>query len=109
MAQGEPRKTPGCRRFCPAPGQRSDACRHADVIFTSNLGIYRLTPEGDRAPNVSPDDLFETVRAKVWTEIERHFKLELGRPEILNRIGENIVVFDFIRGEVAREIFDAIS
>ena len=31
------------------------------------------------------------------TEIERHFKTVLNRPEILNRIGDNIVVFDFIR------------
>jgi ATP-dependent Clp protease ATP-binding subunit ClpA len=30
----------------------------------------------------------------------------LNRPEILNRIGENIIVFDFIRREVAEEIFD---
>ena len=30
--------------------------------------------------------------------------MELGRPEILNRIGENIVVFDFIRPEVAGQI-----
>ncbi len=78
------------------------------IIFTSNLGIYRLTPEGERAPNVSPDDPFETVRVKVRAEIERHFKLELGRPEILNRIGENIIVFDFIRTEIAREIFDTM-
>jgi len=78
------------------------------IIFTSNLGIYRLTPEGERAPNVSPDDPFETVRAKVRAEIDHHFKLELGRPEILNRIGENIIVFDFIRGDVAHEIFEAM-
>ena len=33
--------------------------------------------------------------------------MELGRPEILNRIGENIVVFDFIRESVAGEILDS--
>ncbi len=78
------------------------------IVFTSNLGIYRLTPDGERVPNVSPDDPFETVRTKVRAEIERHFKLELGRPEILNRIGENIIIFDFIRPEIAQEIFDAL-
>jgi ATP-dependent Clp protease ATP-binding subunit ClpA len=78
------------------------------IIFTSNLGIYRVTADGSRAANVSPEDPFETVRAKVRDEIDRHFKLELGRPEILNRIGENIIVFDFIRGEVAIEIFGAM-
>jgi hypothetical protein len=78
------------------------------IIFTSNLGIYRLTPDGERVPNVSPDDPFETVRARVRTEVDRHFKLELGRPEILNRIGENIIIFDFIRADVARDILDAM-
>jgi ATP-dependent Clp protease ATP-binding subunit ClpA len=39
-------------------------------------------------------------------EIDRHFKLEISRPEILNRIGENVIVFDFIRPQVAREIFE---
>ena len=29
----------------------------------------------------------------------------LNRPEILNRIGENIIVFDFIRPEIAAKIF----
>ena len=33
--------------------------------------------------------------------------LELGRPEILNRIGENIVVFDFIRREAGEAILRA--
>jgi ATP-dependent Clp protease ATP-binding subunit ClpA len=78
------------------------------IIFTSNLGIYRVTTDGSRAANVSPNDPFETVRARVRDEIDRHFKLELGRPEILNRIGENIIVFDFIRGDVAGEIFGAM-
>ena len=32
--------------------------------------------------------------------------MELGRPEILNRIGENIVVFDFIRPQVAKQILE---
>ena len=75
------------------------------IIFTSNLGIYRQTPEGERVLNVSAAEPLETVRAKVRAEIDRYFKLELGRPELLNRIGENILVFDFIRPEVAGEIF----
>src|SRR5262249_14498745 len=78
------------------------------IIFTSNLGISRLTPDGERTLNVSPGDPFETVRASVREEIERHFKLQLGRPEILNRIGENIIVFDFIRADVGLEIFEAL-
>ena len=38
--------------------------------------------------------------------IENFFKFQINRPEILNRIGDNIVVFDFIRPSVAGAIFD---
>ncbi|MBD2791935.1 AAA family ATPase [Xenorhabdus szentirmaii] len=75
------------------------------IIFTSNLGIYRLDHEGERIANVTPDEPFETVQLNVKREIERHFKLVLNRPELLNRIGENIIVFDFIRPDVAEQIF----
>ena len=61
--------------------------------------------DGERVPNTSPDDPFDTVQQKVSGEIDRFFKLELGRPEILNRIGENVIVFDFIRPDVGEEIF----
>jgi hypothetical protein len=80
----------------------------AFIIFTSNLGIYRITPDGTRQPNVSDSDPFDVVQQKVRGEIERHFKLELGRPELLNRIGENIIVFDFIRHDVAEQIFTSM-
>jgi ATP-dependent Clp protease ATP-binding subunit ClpA len=76
----------------------------AFIIFTSNLGIYRLDASGDRVPNVSPDEASTEVARKVRTEIDRYFKAVLNRPEILNRIGENIIVFDFIRPEIARAI-----
>jgi energy-coupling factor transporter ATP-binding protein EcfA2 len=76
------------------------------IVFTSNLGIYSINADGSRVPNVTPDQPFEEVRRKVRQEIEGHFKLVLNRPEILNRIGENIIVFDFIRPEIATRIFD---
>ena len=75
------------------------------IIFTSNLGIYKLTETGERIANVSAYDQFDDVQTKVKNEIERHFKFVLNRPEILNRIGENIIVFDFIRPDVAERIF----
>jgi hypothetical protein len=75
------------------------------IVFTSNLGIYRLDETGRRVANVMPSDSFEDMRGKVLSEIERYFKLVLNRPEILNRIGENIIVFDFIRRDVAEQIF----
>ncbi len=76
------------------------------IVFTSNLGIYRQDENGERVANVMPTDAFDTVQRKVESEIDRHFKLVLNRPEILNRIGENIIVFDFIREDVAAQIFE---
>ena len=78
----------------------------AFIVFTSNLGIYQMRPDGSRTQHVFPGDAFEDVQAKVRAEIDQHFKLVLNRPEILNRIGENVLVFDFIRPVVAAEIFD---
>lgn len=75
------------------------------IVFTSNLGIYKLSETGERIPNVSADSAFNEVQSKVKKEIERHFKFVLNRPEILNRMGENIIVFDFIRADVAEQIF----
>jgi len=77
----------------------------AFLIFTSNLGIYRMDSSGERVLNVDASEPFAGVQKKVRDEISRHFKLTLGRPEILNRIGENIIVLDFIRQPVAEEIF----
>jgi ATP-dependent Clp protease ATP-binding subunit ClpA len=79
------------------------------IVFTSNLGITRRLPDGSRTLNVTPEEALEVMRAKVRGEIERHFKFEISRPELLNRIGENIIIFDFIRSEAAREIFDAMT
>lgn len=77
------------------------------IIFTSNLGIYTRNDYGVREANVTSDMEYSEVQKRVRQAIEDYFKLELGRPEILNRIGENIVVFDFIRPEVAKLILDA--
>ena len=74
------------------------------IIFTSNLGIYTRTPDGGRVQNVTAEMPYSEVQQRVRSAIEDYFKLELGRPEILNRIGENIVIFDFIRPEAARQI-----
>ena len=77
------------------------------IIFTSNLGIYKKDRYGNREINVTPDMPRDEVREKVIGTIQDHFKLELGRPEILNRIGENIVVFDYISREAAASILHA--
>lgn len=74
------------------------------IIFTSNLGIYGINENGERYQCVTSDMPYDQVQEKVRRGIEDYFKLQLGRPEILNRIGENIVVFDFIRENIADEI-----
>lgn len=76
------------------------------IIFTSNLGVFTRDSNGERRQNVNSDMTYEEVSTNIRAAIESYFKLELGRPEILNRIGENIVVFDFIRPDVAKQILD---
>ncbi|MDP1526793.1 MAG: AAA family ATPase [Rhodocyclaceae bacterium] len=80
----------------------------AVLIFTSNLGIYVDDGHGNRVQNVKPDDPYEVVETRVREAIADHFKYRLGRPEILNRIGDNIVVFNFIRPEVAALILNGM-
>jgi len=77
------------------------------IIFTSNLGVYVDGPEQTRILNVSPDTKpYEELERKIREAIMDHFRFKLNRPEILNRIGQdNIVVFNFIQPDVAREIF----
>ena len=73
------------------------------IIFTSNLGITKkiIDSSGNerREMLVSIDESFEDMENKVINGIKAHFK-----PEVVNRIGNNIVVFDFIRDEVSQLI-----
>lgn len=67
------------------------------IIFTSNKGIYRTQADGTKVPLVDMNDSYETIEQTVKDAVREYFISELGRPEILNRIGNNLVVFDFIR------------
>lgn len=78
------------------------------LVFTSNLGIYVEDAQGNRVQSVRPGDPYEKVEARVRGAIGDYFKYRLSRPEILNRIGDNIVVFNFITPEVAEQIFDGM-
>ncbi len=75
------------------------------IIFTSNLGIFEITDRNERVENVNNDMKYDVICNKILTSIQNYFKFKLQRPEILNRIGENIVVFDFIREDNATKIF----
>ena len=78
----------------------------AVIVFTSNLGMYVTDEHGQRVLNVSAKDDYEEVSKRIHDAIEDHFRFQLQRPELLNRIGDNIVVFDFIRPELADLIMD---
>jgi ATP-dependent Clp protease ATP-binding subunit ClpB len=86
------------------------------LIFTSNLGMYTqarditvrpdLAAAPSRVQNITPDMDYEEVEARIKNAVADHFTDVLNRPEILNRLGDNIVVFNFINGEAAEKIFD---
>ncbi len=77
------------------------------IIFTSNLGIYTKDHNGNRVVNVTPDMDYSNMQEKIMKAIKDYFTLDLGRPEILNRIGNNFVIFDYIREEVAELIMNS--
>lgn len=76
------------------------------IIFTSNLGINEKTFSGERRRIVSDAMSYEVIEEKIITYIENYFEYEIRRPELLNRIGKNIVVFDYIRRDVAVRILE---
>lgn len=74
------------------------------IVFTSNLGVYRLDPLGERVPVVERGRPYPEVESTIRAAVSEHFTKEIGRPELLNRIGDNIVVFDFISPDTAAEL-----
>lgn len=102
---------------------------HTVIIFTSNIGAATLfsghqsrrgavdidlpvgsaLPSTDDASKVDPDpELFPNIERLTYDEVERrfrnavnaHFTHTLGRPELYNRLGNGIVVFDVLRRKV---------
>jgi ATP-dependent Clp protease ATP-binding subunit ClpA len=75
------------------------------LIFTSNLGMSVDTGDGRRVANVTPGTDYAELERRVRSAISDHFTIRLNRPELLNRFGDNIVIFDFIGPEAAQQIF----
>ncbi len=75
----------------------------AFIIFTTNLGVSKkvIDSHGNekRIQLINPNESYEAIESKILQAAKDHFK-----PEVLNRLGNNIIVFDFIREEVSREI-----
>lgn len=77
------------------------------IIFTSNLGMVGTDSNtGLRFQTITPDMSYEQVESTLISTIKDYFKYTIQRPELLNRIGDNFVVFDFIREEAAQDILD---
>ena len=92
------------------------------IIFTSNIGLTKeVTDPGDltgathhRVPTVTIDDPEEedsaefrrNLTGKLTESVKQYFQ-NIGRPELLNRLGDdNIVVFQFINKPDAEAICD---
>jgi len=56
------------------------------IIFTSNIG----------ASDADPSKSYSDTKSHFMNAVQGHFNDTLGRPELLNRFGDNIIVFDFI-------------
>ena len=59
------------------------------IIFTSNIGASEVELQEDAA----------TVKEQFMKKVREHFVVVAKRPELLNRMGDNIVPFNFITGD----------
>lgn len=64
------------------------------IIFTTNLGLTRTLPDGSTEMTVDTNASLEEIEEVITKRLRSSW-----RPEFLNRIGNNIIVFDFIRPE----------
>ena len=78
------------------------------LIFTSNIGIVKGSRAVNMGMNVLPSDSHAELALKITRAVQEHFRNELQRPELLNRIGQNVVVFDFLSPSGMNAIFDSI-
>ena len=80
------------------------------IIFTSNIGVMQGSGSSatNMGMNVLPSDSYEQLDAKITRAVQDHFRMKLRRPELVSRIGQNIVVFDFLSPESATQIFGAL-
>lgn len=77
------------------------------IVFTSNLGVVGQDVEtGKRYQTITPDMDYDTIQKELLATIKDYFKYTIQRPELLNRIGDNFIVFDFIREKAVDEILN---
>jgi ATP-dependent Clp protease ATP-binding subunit ClpA len=63
------------------------------IIFTSNIGSEQAIPEP-----ATPDQ----IKNLFIQAVNQRFRVDWGRPELLNRIGENVIVFQPIVSEESK-------
>ncbi|MEM9145476.1 MAG: AAA family ATPase [Pseudomonadota bacterium] len=78
------------------------------IIFTSNVGIVGGDRHTNSGQNILPSDAHEVLEEKLTQAVSNHFRFELKRPELMNRMGRNIVAFEFINPVNGEVIFDAL-
>lgn len=85
------------------------------IIFTSNLGVYEKDDKTGKTllkvkmPTTEEErDAFsyDTYRQNIMQVIKSFFINEIGRPELLNRIGDNFLIFNYISPQAAEEILN---
>ncbi len=75
------------------------------IFFTSNIGISEETIHPftgaiiERKTNISPDEPYDQIRNKIIDAMKMRYK-----PEVINRFGENILVFNYIDEISSKEI-----
>ena len=75
------------------------------IIFTSNIGAESLLSIEGMGNVSDKSPAYEDVRRHFYTEVQKHFVEKLGRPEIFNRLGNNILGFDLLRPMHIKGIF----
>ena len=78
------------------------------IIFTSNMGMFGNSRADNMGMNVMPSDPHEVVVEKITKAVQDYFRFELKRPELMNRIGQNVVVFDFVGPSSQKLIFHSL-
>ncbi len=72
------------------------------ICFTSNYGMYDelQNPSGVGThfiPRFQFSDSYETVSAMIQQGVRQFFEQRIGRPEIMGRLANAVIAFDFIR------------
>jgi DNA polymerase III delta prime subunit len=78
------------------------------IVFTSSIGSAQ-GKIGDKKYDFTETGFmpkYEIVKQLIHMTVADHFKVRLKRPKLFNCLGDNIFVFDFIRGPVIPEIIE---